>query len=460
LFAPRFCKEVCGSVALALLLALPSIAQQSAGGVILGTITDPVGKSVERATVTLTNVAQGTVRTFTTQNDGVYAFTTLEAANYTLAASAPSGFAPWNQSVVLLVGQALNIPVHLVVAENQTSVKVSADLQQGVDTTSSDLGGVIGARQIDSMPLNGRNYLYLAYLVPGNAPAPNFDPTKVHTVVISSAGQLGRGGSVTIDGADNNDDAVGGSLVNIPEDAVQEFQIASNRFSAGLGRSGSTVVNVVTKQGSNSFHGGLAFFERDAALQALPATYQPVPGHDPTFHRQQYAAYAGGPIRRDKAWWFVAVEDRQQLGADLVGVRDTQNQTITREFATAPLHDFLTTSRLDWQITGRDRVGFRESLELGDDLSQSTLDRALGTAAYRQTAENHLQGLTADWVHTFTPTVVNRVSFAENNFNHTTSPIATTPQITFPDLDDGSTYRVHNRLCSFGSRVTTQSHGP
>jgi hypothetical protein len=260
-----------------------------------------VGKSVERATVTLTNVAQGTVRTFTTQNDGVYAFTTLEAANYTLAASAPSGFAPWNQSVVLLVGQALNIPVHLVVAENQTSVKVSADLQQGVDTTSSDLGGVIGARQIDSMPLNGRNYLYLAYLVPGNAPAPNFDPTKVHTVVISSAGQLGRGGSVTIDGADNNDDAVGGSLVNIPEDAVQEFQIASNRFSAGLGRSGSTVVNVVTKQGSNSFHGGLAFFERDAALQALPATYQPVPGHDPTFHRQQYAAYAGGPIRRDKA---------------------------------------------------------------------------------------------------------------------------------------------------------------
>ena len=122
-FALRFCKEVCGSVALALLLALPSIAQQSAGGVIRGTITDPAGKSVERATVTLTNVAQGTVRTFTTQNDGVYAFTTLEAANYTLAASAPSGFAPWNQSVVLLVGQALNIPVHLVVAENQTSVK-------------------------------------------------------------------------------------------------------------------------------------------------------------------------------------------------------------------------------------------------------------------------------------------------------------------------------------------------
>ena len=196
----------------------------------------------------------------------------------------------------------------------------------GVNTTSSDVGGVIGARQIDTLPLNGRNYLELAYLVPGNAPAPNFDPTKENTVVVSSAGQVGRGGNVMIDGADNNDDAVGGSLVNIPEDAVQEFQIASNRFSAGLGRSGSTVINVVTKEGSNNLHGGLAIYERDRSLQGLPATYQPIPGLSPTFHRQQYAADTGGPFRRDKAWWFVAMEDRQQLGADLVGQRDTVNR--------------------------------------------------------------------------------------------------------------------------------------
>ena len=136
-------------------------------------------------------------------------------------------------------------------------------------------------------------------------------------------------------------------------------------------------------------------------------------------------------------------------------------ETITREFATAPLHDFLTTSRLDWQITGRDRVGFRESLELARRPSPRAL--WIVPLVLRLTGrplKTTCRDLTADWVHTFTPTVVNRVSFAENNFNNTTSPIATTPQITFPDLDDGSTYRVHNRLCSFGSRVTTQSHGP
>ena len=442
-------RVICGSL-LVTLLSFPALqAQQSATGSIGGTVTDPSGTLVSNAAVTLTNTSQGTIRTFTTRNDGVFSFTTLEAADYSVSATGPSGFAVWRQAVGLEVGQNRSIPIRLAVAGNRTTVEVNEDAQQIVNTTSSDLGGVIGSRQIETLPLNGRNYLELAYLVPGNAPAPNFDPTKEHTVVVASAGQVGRGGNVTVDGADNNDDAVGGSLVNIPEDAVQEFQIASNRYSAGLGRSGSTVINVVTKQGGNALHGGLALYERDRVLEGLPATYQPVPGLTPTFRRQQYAADAGGPIRHDKAWWFVAMEDRQQLGAELVGVRDTTHQAISRQFATAPLHDFLMTERLDWQLTARDRIGFRESLELEDDLSQSSLDRALGTSAYRQTSVNHLQGLMTDWVHIFTPTVINRLSFADNNFINTTAPTSNTPQITYPDLDDGATYRVPQQTLQF-----------
>lgn len=441
-------RVICGLLLLALFFPVLN-AQQSATGSINGTVMDPFGNLVSNAAVTLTNTSQGTVRTFTTHADGTFSFTTLEAADYSVSATASSGFAVWRQSVSLEVGQSRSIPIRLVVAGNRTAVEVTDYEQQAVNTTSSDLGGVIGSRQIETLPLNGRNYLELAYLVPGNAPAPTFDPTKEHTVVVASAGQVGRGGNVMVDGADNNDDAVGGSLVNIPEDAVQEFQIASNRFSAGLGRSGSTVINVVTKQGSNALHGGLAVYERDRVLEGLPATYQPIPGLTPTFRRQQYAADAGGPIRHDKAWWFVAMEDRQQLGADLVGVRDTTHQTITRQFATAPLHDFLTTERLDWQLTERDRIGFRESLELEDDLSQSSLDRALGTTAYRQIAVNHLQGMMTDWVHIFTPTVINRLSFADNNFINATSPTSNTPQITYPDLDDGATYRVPQQTLQF-----------
>ncbi len=113
------------------------------------------------------------------------------------------------------------------------------------------------------------------------------------------------------------------------------------------------------------------------------------------------------------------------------------------------MHDYLTTERLDWQVTEHDRIGFRHSLELEDDLSQSQLDRSLGTAAYRQTAVNHLQGLIADWVHIFTPSVINRMSFADNNFINTTSPTSNTPQITYPDLDDGATYRVPQQTLQF-----------
>ena len=328
-------------------------------------------------------------------------------------------------------------------------MKVAASAVQSVDTTTSVVAGVIDAHQIEALPLNGRNYLELALLIPGNAPAPNFDPTKANTVVVSSAGQVGRGGNVTIDGADNNDDVVGGSLVNIPEDAVQEFQIATNRFSAELGRSGSTVINVVTKQGTNTLHGGVAIYERDKVLQGLPATHDPSIAKTPPFHRQQYAGDMGGAFRHDQAWWFVAMEDRQQLGADLVGVRDTTNQTISRVFATAPLHDYLLTERVDWQARERDRLGFRHSLQLEDDLSQSELDRSLGTAAYRQNSVNHLQGLVADWVHIFTPSVINRLSFADNNFVNNILPTSISPQISYPDLDDGSTYRVPQQTKQF-----------
>src|SRR6266403_2045618 len=212
-----------------------------------------------------------------------------------------------------------------------------------ISTETSVVDGVVSKQEIESLPLNGRNFLELALLIPGNSPAPNFDPTKTNTVVISSAGQLGRGGNVTVDGADDNDDVVGGQVQNISQDAVQEFQIATNRFSAQLGRSGSSVINIVTKSGSNDYHGSGSFYFRDKALQGLPATFDRSLGQSPPFDREQYAFAFGGPIKKDRAWFFGALEFRNQDGATLVGSRDPASRSIRRGFALAPLNDLLST---------------------------------------------------------------------------------------------------------------------
>jgi hypothetical protein len=340
------------------------------------------------------------------------------------------------------VGQTLRLDVRLDVGGLAETVEAVADAPSLATEGSSTVDGVIGQSSIDQLPLNGRNYLELAFLIPGNVPSPNFDPTKTNSVVVASAGQFGRGGMVTIDGGDNNDDMVGGPLQNVPQDAVQEFQIATNRYTAESGRSAASAINVVTRSGTDVFQGSASVFLRDDSLQGLPATYdrrEPAP----PFDRQQYALALGGPIRKGVAHWFAALEYRDQDGAVLVGERDLATRTIRQTFSLAPLNDWLGTARLDWSPNASDRVTLRYAFENADDIAASTLDRAIGSATQRQDSSNVYHSVLGSWVRTLSGTTLNTLSASYSRYRNDILPVAAdTPQLTFPSIQDGASFRV------------------
>ncbi len=424
-------------------LQIAVAAQQASNATLKGTITDPAGSVIAGAKLTATQTATGIKRDTVSNDDGLYVFSNMAPGDYELRIEA-TGFATkvTNTAVPLKVGQTVTLNAQLEVDTTHAIVDTFVFKPPLIDNTNSLIDGVIASREVESLPLNGRNFLELALLVPGNSPAPNFDPTKTNNVVISSAGQLGRGGNVTIDGVDTNDDVVGGPIQNISQEAIQEFQIATNRFSAQLGRSGSSVINVITKTGTNDLHGSGSFYFRDSSLQALPATFDRSLTQSPPFDREQYAFAIGGPIKKDRAWFFGSFENRNQDGVILVGTRDLATRSIRRGFADSPLDDFMTTNRVNWNPDQKDLLNFRYSFEREKGITASTLVRSIGSASQRQSSDNKSNSFLANYTRLVSAYDINSFNFSFSTFINDTLPVTPGPQLTFPSIQDGASFRV------------------
>lgn len=431
-------------LSLLLALATPALGQQGTRATLTGVVTDPNGAVVPGVTVIATQTATGVRRQTVSNEEGLYVITDLAPGDYEIRVEAKGFLTKVSKvPVPVRVGQSFTLNASLEIGLTETTVVDLYDSgKQTIDTRDSLVQGVIESREVDSLPLNGRNFLELALLVPGNAPAPNFDPTKTNTFVISSAGQLGRGGNVSVDGADNNDDVVGGPVQNISQDAIREFQIATNRFSAQQGRSGSSVINVITKSGGNDVHGSGSVYFRNQDLQGLPATFDRRLEEEPPFDRQQYAFTLGGPIKQDRAWFFGSFEYRNQDGVVLVGERDLATRSIVRGFAPSPLDDFLTTERIDWAPTTFDQLNFRYSFQREKGINASTLVRSIGSASQRQSLLNKAHSFLANYTRLISANHINSFNFSFNDFINDTLPVTPGPQLTFPSLQDGASFRV------------------
>lgn len=429
-----------------------------------GVITDPKGAVIPSAKATLISKATGVSRDTTTNAAGRYIFANLLPGAYDLEIES-SGFSKSEfKGIQLDVGRSTTVDAQLNLAKVGEVVTVTGGENQ-VDLNQSEVQGEISSTTINSIPLNGRNFLELASLVPGNRPATNFDPTKTNTLEVSSAGQFGRGGNITVDGGDNNDEVVGGTLANFPQDGIAEFQIATNRYTAEVGRSASSVINVITKSGTNTLHGSLFGFLRNRKLQARPATL-PKSQPTPPFDRQQFGGSIGGSLVKDRAWFFISGEDRNQHAAVQTAFRDFGAMKVVSSAASAPLDDALLLLRQDVKVTDRDTVFVRYAFNRSLETSNGSLHSPAGSAANRQSSLNRFNSILGNWTRTLSNTRVNTLTFHVNTFineipsfapnNHptliTSGPysggkldLSSTNEYVFPSFQDGANFRIPQR---------------
>ncbi|MGO8793951.1 MAG: carboxypeptidase regulatory-like domain-containing protein [Candidatus Sulfotelmatobacter sp.] len=307
------------------LLAAVSLSAQTFRGTILGTVTDPSGAVVAGAKVTAKNVGTGLERTTTTSADGSYTIPELQIGTYTVTISLAGFQTSVTNGVTVDVAGERRIDAALKTGAVTSTVEVSGDLLPQVETTSAELGGTLTANTIEALPVNGRDYQKLIYLNPGIAGSPDQitdSPGSYGT--FSMNGSRGRANNFLLDGTDMNDGFRNDPAINeagvfgdpatiLPLDAVAELKVISN-YEAEYGRNSGAVIDIVTKSGTNSLHGSLLEYFRSGKLGARNYfNFDPNPKSP--FNNNQFGGSLGGPIVKDKTFFYADYEGQDENGA-------------------------------------------------------------------------------------------------------------------------------------------------
>ncbi len=309
----------CALAVIVSLLAAGLAGAQSPTGSIQGTVVDSSGALLPGVTVTLTNSETGAARTVVTDSNGLFAMPLLPVGIYEIAAEL-AGFSTKRQPDVRLnVGQTLTLRIEMAVAGLAETVTVSGATPI-IETSRTQVSSIVNETAIQNLPVNGRNFIDFALLTPGVT-------RDVRTGDISFAGQRGTLNSLVVDGADNNNTFFGQTAgrtgsgrapYQFSQDAVKEFQVNSNSFSAEYGRAGGAVINVVTKSGTNELHGSAFEFYRDKGMNANNAINELNNRPKSPYHYNQFGGTIGGPIVRNRHFYFANYDGQRNTQPNLV----------------------------------------------------------------------------------------------------------------------------------------------
>jgi len=462
---PMKARVILASLCLAfMVMAAMSASAQTFRGAILGTVTDASGAVVSGANVTAKNEGNGLERSTQSAPDGAYSLRELPIGTYTVTVK-QTGFQTFVTSgVVVEVASERRVDAALRPGQVSSQVVVSADEIPLVETTSNTLGGTLRAEEFNDLPVNGRDYMKMLTAIPGA----NADPSSVNDSpgffgVFSVNGNRGRSNNFLLDGTDMNDGFRNDNAINeggvfgipatlLPVDAIQEMAILNNT-EAEYGRNSGSIVNIVTKSGTNSLHGSVFEYFRNNALDARNY-FNADPAPQNAFHNNQFGGSVGGPIVKDKTFYLLAYEgQRERVGfpapalvptqadlataiADNGGVVNPiiQNILNTNPWGPLPATNGLeeinapSTNRLDSLITKIDHhIGLNDVLTgryyFGDSAQSAPLAIVGGNVlpGFNTVVPTRVQVVSLSYTHVFTPRLLAEFRGGWNRFAETFS---------------------------------------
>ncbi len=293
----------------------PVMAQVPTGS-IAGTVTDPSGAVIPKATVTVTNKNTGATRVIQTEESGVFSAPSLRPGSYEVRVEA-AGFAASVRTADVLTGTTTTVNVPMQVGAAKEVVDVQSE-GPTLNLESNTVQGVVTRTQIENLPLNGRSFLNLAQLEPGVIVAPG-NPAQFNAQFnVSVLGGPASHTAITVDGGNIRNPVEGGTGQNFSQEVVQEFELSSTNFDLSTGITAFGAINIVTRGGGNDYHGAGYFFFRDHNLGGYPSLVRNSITPDPFFARRQSGFWAGGPIKRDRVFFFGNFEYTNQFGVYVV----------------------------------------------------------------------------------------------------------------------------------------------